>query len=35
MRQTCSDSRTQNEREEHKDSTSELQLKTGAQISIY
>jgi hypothetical protein len=33
-RQTCSDSRSQNEREEHKDSTAELQLNTSAQISI-
>jgi hypothetical protein len=35
MRQTCSDSHTQNEREEHKGSTTELQLKTSAQFSIY
>jgi hypothetical protein len=35
MRQTCSNSRTQVEREEHKGSTLELQLKTSAQISIY
>ena len=35
MRQTCSNSHTQVKREEHKDNTSELQLKTSAQISIY
>jgi hypothetical protein len=34
-RQTCSDSHIQNEREKHKDSTTELQLNTSAQISIY